>query len=92
MCKSFCRIIATIYMSFICGLLFTASYYSLLNDNTNYLVIPLAVIAEIIFILIIRNIIIIIRNYYNTATVVPIIQLREVRIDDTNFVKISINE
>ena len=91
MCKACCRIISTIYLCFIFSLLFTATYYSIFNDNTNYLVIPLAIITGIIFMIIIRNIIIIIKRYYNTAIITPIVELKEVIIDNNNFIKVIRN-
>lgn len=100
MCKMFCRTIATIYLSFILGLIITVIYYVLQNDNTKYITIPLSVIGVGVFMVIICNILFIFKDCCFFPKILPlyqpkkkeIVELKEAALDENNFIIIVIDD
>ena len=93
MCRLFCIILSTIYLSFILGLIITAIYFIVPNNNANYLTIPLCIIGIVLLAYIIANIIIIYKKCCCIIKITPIkssseqiTELKDVVIDEKNFI------
>lgn len=97
MCKIFCRIVITIYLLFILGLVITAIYYVTKKDEIKYTTIPLSFIGITLFTFIISCILKIFKNCCYFPKIFPspqpkreIIELKEAIIDENNFITIVI--